>query len=139
MEENTSLFTDDFDITSQEEIRSTAKWTRLLGILLLIVIGITVIMFLTLGTVLVQQFFSEFDSEGAGSILGLVIAVLVIVGGIVGFMAFLLFRGGKRILTAINTRDQAVLVQGLNDIKIYFGIFGVFTVLSFILNLFNYL
>lgn len=139
MEENTNLFTDDIDVASQEEIRSAAKWSRLLGILLLIVIGIFVLMFVALGTALTQQIFSEFDRTDAGAMFGVLIAILIVVGAIVGFMAFLLFRGGKRILSAITTKDQVLLGQGLNDLKIYFGIFGVFTILSFLLNLINYL
>ena len=130
MEQDQSLFDLEIDHPAGEEMVDTSRWQRMLGVLLVISIGLVFLMLL-LGWnqvgVLVDEAFGGGGSQGA---MAFIVVLLLLIAVIIGVMAGLLIRGASRIRTAIRTKDQDVFNSGLADLKSFFIIYGVISILS---------
>jgi hypothetical protein len=66
------------------------------------------------------------------------IIFLVIVGVIVGTLAWFLINGANKIRKGIQLKDQQLLNDGLANIRNYFTMYGVLSLLGLCLNIFNF-
>ena len=135
MEQNPSLFDLEIDHPTGEEMLDTSRWQRMLGVLLVICIGLVLLMLLLGWSQVVGLVDEAFGGGSSQGVMAFVVVVLLLVAIIVGVMAGLLIRGASRIKTAIRTKEQDVFNDGLADLKSFFIIYGVISILSLLANL----
>jgi hypothetical protein len=68
---------------------------------------------------------------------GFIIAGVVIMLAILGFLVYMLYRFSSLTRKGMETQDQALFNRGLKGLKIYFLISGIFAILGLLANLFN--
>ena len=135
MEQDPSLFDLEIDHPTGEEMLDTSRWQRMLGVLLVICIGLVLLMLLLGWNQIVLLVDDAFGGEGSQGAVAFVVVLLLLVAVIIGVMAGLLIRGASRIRTAIRTKEQDVFSNGLADLKSFFIIYGVISILSLLGNL----
>ncbi len=135
MEQDPSLFDLEIDHPTGEEMLDTSRWQRMLGVLLVICIGLVLLMLLLGWNQIVLLVDDAFGGEGSQGAVAFVVVLLLLVAVIIGVMAGLLIRGASRIRTAIRTKEQDVFNNGLADLKSFFIIYGVISILSLLGNL----
>lgn len=137
MEEQTSLFELNVDNNTSMELVETSRWSKLLAILVLSMIGLSVAALLFAWNRIKSALHEEIPSDEGSMIMSvavIVLAVIIIVGGL---MMFFLIRAGNRIRTSLRNNDQQLFNTGLNDLKVYFTFVGVIGILSLLSNLFS--
>lgn len=134
MENNESILNNfEVDQNGENQILETARWSRLLGILALICIGL-----FALYMIVVYQMMSDAERalSGTGSGTWIVLIVgLIFGGGIAAILFSFLIKGSKRIKLGIQAKDQLMFNSGLASYKNFFVMLGVLTVLQFVFSL----
>ena len=114
-------------------LKETARWTRFIAIVGIIGVAIILLVLALAGTYITTLYSQMFP--GIKGFAGAIIFAAFVVVAILGFMVFLLYRFSSLIKKGIETQDQGIFNNGLNSLKIYFIISGVFAILSLIGNL----
>jgi hypothetical protein len=114
-------------------LRETARWTKFIAIVGIIGVVIMLLALALAGTYLINLYSQMFP--GIHEFAGAIIFIVFIVIAILGFMVFLLYRFSTLIKRGIETQDQSIFNRGLNSLKIYFIISGVFAILSLLSNI----
>jgi hypothetical protein len=136
MEEDQSLFELEVDAITGEELLDTARWQRMFGVVLLVILGLVLIAFAVAWrkiVVLIND--SLAGSENSEAAMTILIGVVVLVAVVLGTMGWFIIRGAGRIKAAIRQKDQLLFNNGLSDLKTFFIIYGVVSMLSLLTNL----
>ena len=134
MEDQKSLFEINVDDSASREIGELSRWSKLFGIIILCLLGLSVLFVLFAWDKLLATL-AEQSPESANIFAGTMAVVGLIIVAVVGIMMFFLFRSANRIRTSLQTKDQLLFNNGLNDLKTYFVFMGVFGIISLVSNL----
>jgi cytochrome bd-type quinol oxidase subunit 2 len=135
MEEQQDLF--DIKVTgeAERELNETSRWSKLMGILIFTICGIALLFLLLAGGKISEGMSAEMPGENSGAMLvGILVAVVIMIA-IVSVIMYFLLRAANRIKAGLQQKNQAMFNGGLNDMKIYFTIYGIFSILGLLLNL----
>lgn len=135
MEEKQDLFEFKVDNMMAQELNETSRWTRLFSILVFIICALVLLVLLVSGSNIAEAFSAEMGSGNGQAIFITVLAVVVLVMVVVGIMMFILLRAANRIREGIRQKNQDMFNRGLSDMKTYFAIFGVISILGLFFNL----
>lgn len=131
MEENQSLLELQVDKEAANNLIEFSRWAKLLGLLVIIGFGLLFILMIFLWGRFATLFPNETTDKPSDDLARIgVIVILLIVGVIVGIMMSFLIKGANRIRLGIQNRDQLLFNSGLNSIKNYFAMYGVFALLG---------
>ena len=120
-------------------LNETVRWSRFLSIVGIIGLALFALVFLLMGTALIAAF-SRFAPglETLGAMGGaVVIAVGLAFLAVMGFVVFMLYRFSTLTRKGIERQDQATFAEGMNSLKIYFIISGIFALLALLGNLYS--
>jgi len=138
MEGNKPLFDFRIDEEGKEELTELARWTKFQSIAVLTMIVLVILFFLFAWNRLGAAF-STVDGDEARSLVLILAVIVLVIGTVIGLMMYFLLRSSNRIRTAIQMQDRQLLNKGLNDLRIYFAIFGVISILALFSNLISLL
>lgn len=138
MEQNQPLFDLKIDQTASQELTETSRWSKLLAILIISIAGLVILAFLFAWNKIEVVFFTQLEGANAGSAFAVVAVMVIIIAIIVGVLMYFLLRAAYRIKTSIRIRDQQLFNRGLNDLKTFFIIVGVFSILGLAIQLFSF-
>lgn len=135
MDENQPLFELEVDHITSEELLDTSRWQKMFGVILLTIIGLVLLAFL-IGWNKIAVTVNEAIADESGRVAMLVVAGIILVGAaILGTMSWFLIRGAGRVKTALRTKEQLLFNNGLSDLKTFFIIYGVLSILGLLGNL----
>ncbi len=133
--QNTSLFSLNLDAQNSYTLRSMASWSKVLGIVGL-VLGI---LFVLLG-ILVQQAlnnsgYNSYRSSGlsASAIGNAGMAVYVVMGLIMIVTSVFALNAGNKITAALKSNDQAALNSGFANARNYFAFWAILIIIMLLL------
>ncbi len=129
------LEVDDF---AEKEINETARWSKLLAILIFSVIGLGFCVFIFAWDKIVYAFTTELPQDETRALVSVLLVAFILICVVVGLMMFFLIRGGNRVRNGLRIKDQQQFNNGLNDLKIYFIFMGVISILSLLVNLMSF-
>lgn len=134
MEENPqeTLLSLNVDYDAGNILKETARWAKFISIVGIIGVALMLLALALAGNYMVTLYSRMFP--GIQVFAGAIIFIAFIVVAILGFMVFLLYRFSTLIKKGIETQDQSIFNDGLNALKIYFIISGVFAILSLLEN-----
>jgi hypothetical protein len=135
MNENQSLFELEVDHATSEEVLDTCRWQKMFGILLLTIIGLVLLAFLIAWDKIWGLIDEAIAGEAGQAAMAVIVGVLLLVAAVFGAMAWFLLRGAGRIKSAIRIKDQLLFNNGLSDLKTFFIIYGVISILGLLGNL----
>lgn len=135
MENEESLFQEfeySFDKPTKQAMQQASKWAKILAIILLVIVSIFILL------VLVSSTLSFFTANTALYSLTAIyrdnFAVALIFGGIGGTLVILwivqLLKFGNSVANGIATENNQLVEKGFANLKIYFVVAGIFTILS---------
>src|SRR6187399_2248745 len=134
MEQNEQLFTFPVETSAQRSLASASTWARFLAILGFVFIGLILILFAIAGAGAITALERVMPFDMA-AMAGLLIVVVLIVCAVIGVLCYLLLKGANLTKKGIITNDQAVFNAGLASYRTYFMLYGILSVISFLINL----
>ncbi len=138
MDDNQSLFELEVDHITSEELLDTSRWQKMFGIVVLTMIGLVLLVFLIawnkIGALIDESLAGE-DSQAAMAVIA---AVLLLLAVVLGIMSWFLIRGAGRIKSALRMKDQLLFNNGLSDLKTFFIIYGVISIIGLLANLISF-
>lgn len=139
MEQPTNLFEFQIDHEGREEFTDLARWTKVQAIAVMSILGLlgfSVIFNWNKWGFLFALAYTPYSDDGP-MIVVLIVTLLVFI--VIGFLLFFLIRSSYRIRMGVRMKDQFQLNAGLSDLRKYFAIFGVISILILLINLLNFL
>ena len=138
-ENQSSVFSDLLVTHSMgNHIHDTTKWSRFLAIVFIVCLSMFLLLAIVAGATIAPTMASAFP--GLENFMGNAILVLAFVFFLVfGSLAFFLLRFAVYTRRGLEMRNQTLFNDGLKALKIYFIIYGVFSILSVLLNAFSLL
>jgi hypothetical protein len=132
MEENQSLLDLQVDREAASNLTEVSRWAKLLGLLISIGFGLFFLLMIILWGRFSSLLFpkDEVDPQNVQLARILIIAVLLVIGLVIGIMMSFLIKGANRIRQGIHNRDQLLFNSGLNSIKNYFAMYGVIALIG---------
>ena len=134
MEQNEQLFSFPVETSTQRSLASASTWARFLAILGFVFIGLILILFAVAGAGAISALERVMPFDMA-AMAGLLIVVVLIVCAVIGVLCYLLLKGANLTKKGIITNDQAVFNAGLASYRTYFMLYGILSVISFLINL----
>lgn len=134
---NEPLFGLQVDYDSGNMFTEATKWAKFLAIIGFIFIGIFALTLALAGAAMVQGF-STYMPELAG-FGGLIIGIFILILLICTYLTILLFRFTALVKQGIETQNQVTFNSGLKNLKNYFLIYGVFTLILLVLNVVGFI
>lgn len=135
MDERQDLFDFGVDNMTAQELNDMSRWSRLLSILIFSLCGIVLLVLLLAGGKITDGLSQEIGSDEGASMFIVILVAVVIAIVVVSIMMYFLMRAANRIRAGIRLKDQSLFNKGLGDMKTYFTIFGVLSILGLIGNL----
>jgi hypothetical protein len=138
MEQNTeqSLLEMHVDYDGGNILKETVRWTRFISVVGFIGIGLMALLVIILAFA-GNTVFSYYDQivPGIAAYQAVVIVFCVIFLGIFLFLVVKLYRFSTLTRRGIELQDQAMFNKGLQALKVYFTVTGIFAVLGLLTNL----
>lgn len=135
MDDNQPLFELEVDPITSEELQDTSRWQKMFGVMILSGIGLVLLAFL-LGWNKVAALVDEtVAGEGSQAAMAVMVVIVLLVALVLVIMAWFLIRGAGRIKAALQVKDQLLFNNGLGDLKTFFIIYGVISILGLLANL----
>ncbi len=134
MEENNSLFEFEVDQPTSIETAEMARWAKMFGILVLIMIGIGVLA-VAAGWGQIQNQFAAYPEADTSATMTIVLVAGILVCAVVAIMMFFLVRGASRVKSGVLAKDQQAFNSGLGDIKVFFIFYGIIALIGLMGNL----
>ena len=128
----------DLEVDQQvsRSFREASRWAKFIGIVWAVCLGLILIGGILGGAKLadtlaytLEENQSPYASIIAGGFL-LILAVIVVVGLV---LLFFLFRFCSHIKTGLERQEQSLFLSGLRSLKNYFTIYGIATLLYFVI------
>ncbi|HEX7845169.1 MAG TPA: hypothetical protein VF476_05155 [Chitinophagaceae bacterium] len=139
MEENQDLFEFKVDDTMAQEMNETSRWSRLFSILVFILCSFFLLILIVKGQQLAAIFSLQMATSESTAVFSVIIIFVVLAMAVVGLMMYFLLRSANRIKEGLRLKDQELFNRGLTDMKTYFAIFGVVSILGLLLTLLSLL
>ncbi len=139
MEENQSLFELEVDNPTASEMNEMARWSKLLGIIIFILAALVFAALLLSWNEIAASLQAGVADNNASMTATVLIILIGVAAVVVGTMVFFLVRAANRIRTGIRLRNQAMFNGGLADMKTYFIIYGIISVISLIGSLLSFI
>lgn len=130
MDDNPSLFELEVDHITSEELLDTARWQKMFGIMLITIIGLVLLAFLIAWNKISTLIDEAIAGQGSQAAMAVIVVGLLLVAIVLGIMAWFLIRGAGRIKSAIRVKDQLLFNNGLSDLKTFFIIYGVISIIG---------
>lgn len=128
-----TLFELQVDYDSGNMFNEATRWAKFIAILYFVCIGLCVLVLAFSSAVLIQAFGTIMPE--LASVGGLIIGIIIIALIIFTYITILMYRFAMQVKQGILNRDQALFNDGLKNLKNYFLIYGVFTLLALVLNI----
>jgi hypothetical protein len=132
MEENQSFLELKVDQELSANLTEAFRWGKHLAIMVLVAIGLLLLIIILMGRQFTALFLTADEMQGGDGdifMIGL-IAGLAFVGAIVGILMSFLIKGANRIRNGILNKDQLLFNSGLANLKNYFAMYGVLSILG---------
>ena len=134
MEENKPIFNDlQVDFIGAQQLTETSRWAKFLAILFISLAGILVVIVLTAWNK-IKLSIDEASSNG-GQIVVIISVVVLIIAAVVVVLMYFLIRAMNRIKRSLRTKEQSLFNSGLEDLKIYFTMYGIIAIILLIFKL----
>ncbi len=130
MEAEKQLFELEVDHLSTDELMETSRWQRMLGLVIVLSMALLLIALLVGWNQISSLADESMGAGGSQAAMAYIVVILLLVAAVAVIMAGLLIRGATRMKTALRTKEQALFNNGLNDLKIFFIIYGVISILG---------
>ena len=127
------LFELQVDYDSGNMFNESSKWAKFIAIIYFVIIGLCVLALAFSSAVIVQVFGAAMPELGAAG--GVLIGVIIIALIILTYITILLYRFATQVKQGIHNRDQVLFNDGLKNLKNYFLIYGVFSLLALVINI----
>jgi hypothetical protein len=108
----------------------TSRWQRMLGLVIVLSMALLLIALLVGWNQISSLAGESMGPDGSQAAMAFIVVILLLVAAVAVIMAGLLIRGATRMKTALRTKEQALFNNGLNDLKIFFIIYGVISILG---------
>ena len=134
---NEPLFELQVDYDSGNSFSETSKWAKFLSIVYFVCIGIAVLFTAFSSAIIIQALATimpELASVGGVIVGGVILALIIFT-----YLTILLYRFATQVKQGILNRDQALFNDGVKNLKNYFLIYGVFSLLMLVLNLVGFI
>jgi hypothetical protein len=135
MDDNQSLFELEVDYITSEELLDTARWQKMFGVVVLSMIGLVLLVILIAWNKIGNLIDESLAGEGSQAAMALIVVIFLLVAVVLGIMSWFLIRGASRIKSALRMKDQSLFNNGLNDLKTFFIIYGVISIIGLLANL----
>lgn len=135
MDDNQSLFELEVDYITSEELLDTARWQKMFGVVVLSMIGLVLLVILIAWNKIGNLIDESLAGEGSQAAMALIVVIFLLVAVVLGIMSWFLIRGASRIKSALRMKDQSLFSNGLNDLKTFFIIYGVISIIGLLANL----
>lgn len=136
---NEPLFGIQVDYDSGNLFNEAVKWSKFLAVFYFVCIGLSVLGLAFASTFLIQGFSTYMPGLGLESLGGLIIGVIVLVLLIFTYTTILLYRFSTLVKQGIEQQNQATFNSGLRNLKTYFLIYGVFTLIALVFNVVGFI
>lgn len=123
------------DFDGGNTLQEAGRWSKFLSIASIVCGGLVLLLVLLIGPVFLRLYGEELPD--AAGIIGLAIALTAIYLGATIAAAIFLLRFTSMTKKGIGTQDQRVFSSGLKNLKIYFLIAGILSVLLLGLYIYN--
>ena len=133
MEQNESLFSLEVDNDTKRNISIAGWWAKFLAVLGFIFIAIMLFALVVASSQIFTVFEDTFGLTSS-AIAGVVIIACFLLVALVGAFCYLLFRGASLTRKGVQETNQAIFNQGLAAYRNYFILYGIITILSFLIN-----
>ncbi len=130
MEEEKQLFELEVDHLSADELIETSRWQRMLGMVIVLSMALLLLALLIGWNQISSVVGESMGADGTQATMAFIVVILLLVAAVAVIMAGLLIRGATRMKTALRTKEQALFNDGLSDLKIFFIIYGVISILG---------
>lgn len=134
---NEPLFELQVDYESGNSFSETSKWAKFLSIVYFVCIALCVL-FTAFASALIIQALATIMPELA-SVGGVVVGIIIIALIIFTYLTILMYRFATQVKQGILNRDQAIFNEGVKNLKNYFLIYGIFTLLALVLNVVGFI
>lgn len=139
MEENQSILGMEVEPQGRANLTEVARWGKFLAIVGYVFMGIFVLMLAFAWNSFMNAFTGSYPDPYSSSIMsassGFFLVIIVLFLGIFFTLLFFLLRGATRIKTGLRDNDQAVFNSGLANLRNYFIMFGVLSILRVLFSL----
>ncbi|MGZ5219399.1 MAG: hypothetical protein ACXWC7_04950 [Chitinophagaceae bacterium] len=135
MDENQSLFELEVDHITSEELLDTSRWQKMFGVVVITIIGLVLLVFLIAWNKIGTLINESLAGDGSQAAMAVVAAVLLLLAVVLGIMSWFLIRGAGRIKSALRMKDQLLFNNGLSDLKTFFIIYGVISIIGLLASL----
>ncbi|MGZ8516750.1 MAG: hypothetical protein ACXWWD_05340 [Chitinophagaceae bacterium] len=135
MDENQSLFELEVDHITSEELLDTSRWQKMFGVVVITIIGLVLLVFLIAWNKIGILINESLAGDGSQAAMAVVAAVLLLLAVVLGIMSWFLIRGAGRIKSALRMKDQLLFNNGLSDLKTFFIIYGVISIIGLLASL----
>jgi hypothetical protein len=137
MEENKPIFNDlQVDFIGSQQLSDTSNWAKFLAIVFISLAGIILLILLTSWNRL-KESINEATDNGSQIVMTIFIVVAIAAAMLIVLMYFLI-RASNRIKRSIRTKDQSLFNSGLEDLKIYFTMYGVMAIILLIVKVIGF-
>jgi hypothetical protein len=137
MQENQSLLDLQVDAETSANLTEVSRWAKFMGVLVLVAIALVFLMFAFLWNRLEPMIFSaeQIESEIAGQAKIIFMIVLLIAACIIGLLMFFLIKGATRIRASLRNRDQFLFNSGFGNLRNYFIMYGVLSIIGLLFDI----
>ncbi len=133
MEENQSILGMEVEPQGRANLTEVARWGKFLAIVGYVFMGLFILMLAFAWSSFMSAFTGSYPDPYERSIVstssGFFLVVIVLFIGIFFTLLFFLLKGANRIKAGLRDNDQAVFNSGLANLRNYFIMFGVLSIL----------
>jgi hypothetical protein len=123
------------DQDASDALKETARWTKIIAVVGLVSLGLLLLVLLFSFSIIKTLFHKMMPNGEAYA--GFAIFVVMIAVAIIAYMLLLLFRFSTFTRKAIEFNDQPMFHRGLEALKTYFVIGGVFALIGVATDIFK--
>lgn len=137
MEENEFLLDLKVDAEASAQMQETAKWGKLFGIVVLAGFGLFFILLLAMWNSISKMIMTpEMIEEGAATVMKYTAIIVSLVAlAVTAILMNFLIRAGIGIRRGLQLKDQAIFTIGLANLRNYFTMYGVISILQLLFSL----
>jgi hypothetical protein len=128
MEENKSLFGLPVDAEAATSLNDTGRWAKFLSVVGFCFMGLMLLLFALFGSNITGTVSNIFEFNASG-IMDVFIVVIIFFASIAALLLYFLFKGANNIRKGMRYNDQLILNDGLANLRNFFVMYGVISVI----------
>jgi hypothetical protein len=136
MEENKSLFGLPVDAEASTSLNDTGRWAKFLSVVGFCFMGLMLLLVAIFGSRITETFSGLFEFDASG-IMSIFTVVMILIAVIAALLLYFLFRGANNIKKGIRCNDQLIFNDGLTNLRNFFIIYGILSIIGLCFNLFS--